>query len=427
MAKIPPEPPPVPPGDPTEQSPYELPPELRGTTTAHGPGDPMTLASEAFQLVERPGRSPAFKAAVAIAALAVIAGGLLWYRAHHRRRLVEVGIARAGQLLRLDTATGYREAASLLEPLAKLDPVEAGSVRAFALAMLFTDYREAAAEKEAEALLVAPERADRAPPMFHLASAALALGRRNAADVATAAGRAAGEAWSGVLLARTALLADNAEAALEPAATAAATDARLAAALALDGDLLRRIRKDPASAHTAYAAALAGSPFHPRAAFGLAKLALAGQAPMAEGVTALRRLLADPGTPSNERGRAALHLASLALRAGDRAAANTAFDTAGLDAPARAWAARAAAFAAEQTGAYRALEGAPESLLSASDDDPTVAAPPPAPPAAKVLVKAHQKAKRTAASKASATTSAKKAAATRAAKKKKKPTTTTTH
>jgi len=424
MAKIPPEPSPQPP----QRDPSELPPDMRTTTAAHGPGDPMTLASEAFELVQQPGRSPMFKVAVAIAALAVIAGGLLWYRAHHRRRLVETGLARAGLLLRLDTAAGYREAASLLEPLAKLDPIEAGSVRAFALAMLFTDYREAAAEREAEALLSAPDRADRAPPMFHVATAALALGRRNAADVATAAGKAGAEPWAGVLLSRTALLADNADAAFEPVATAAASDPRLAAALALEGDLLRRVRKDPASAHTAYAAALAGSPFHPRAAFGLAKLALAGRAPAAEAVTALRRMSTDAGTPSNERARAALHLASLALRAGDRAGASAALEAAGLDAPSRAWAERAAAFAAEATGGYRALEGAPAALQSASDDDPTVAAPPPAPPP-KPIVKATAKSKRGAtkavATKASKKTSATRATANKAKAKKKKATTTT--
>ena len=50
-----------------------------------------------------------------------------------------------------------------------------------------------------------------------------------------------------------------------------------------------------------------------------AKLALGGQARPEEAVPALERILADAaGTPSNERGRAALHLAALRGRLGDR-------------------------------------------------------------------------------------------------------------
>ncbi len=381
----------------------------------------MPLPSEDFDIV-RPGRSPAFKAAVAIAALAVIAGGLLAYRAHHRRQLVEIGLAGASKLMRLDTAAGYRDAASLLEPLAQIDPLEAGSARALALAMLFADYRDEAAEGEAEALLVEPGRADHIPARANLAAAALGLGRGAAGEVATAAGRASGDPLSGVLIARTALIAGNPDAALEPASTAAAADPRLPAALALHGDLLRRLRKDPAGAHTAYAAALAASPLHPRAAYGLAKLALAAKAPAAEARAALQRILADSGTPSNERGRAALHLAALSLAAGDRSEAGAALDAAGLDAPSRAWAERAAAFAAAGGGTYRALEGAPASLVSASDDEPTLAPPPPLPPSAKHAAKMHPGKIGKKSSAPSAKAGAKKAGAKKVAAKKKKAT-----
>ena len=85
----------------------------------------------------------------------------------------EMPLAQADALLRLDTAPGYRQAASLLVPIAQMDPHEAASVRAFALAMLFADYRATGAEVEADALLVEPNRLERVPlaaglPLPHL-------------------------------------------------------------------------------------------------------------------------------------------------------------------------------------------------------------------------------------------------------------------
>jgi hypothetical protein len=140
-------------------------------------------------------------------------------------------------------------------------------------------------------------------------------------------------------------------------------------------------------------------------AYGLAKLALGGNAPTAEATAALERLLADAaGTPAPERARAALHLAALRLREGDRVGAGAALDGAALDPPARAWAARAAAVAAEHRGAYRAVQGAPASLQSASDDDPPVLSPAPPPrPVAKATAKKATAKKRTATTRTTAT------------------------
>jgi hypothetical protein len=91
-------------------------------------------------------------------------------------------------------------------------------------------------------------------------------------------------------------------------------------------------------------------------------------------------------TPTNERARAALHSAALALRAGDRTRATALLDGAGLDARTRDWAERAAALMADTGRIYRAVEGAPPAILSASDDDPPEVPPtavePPAPPKA---------------------------------------------
>jgi hypothetical protein len=177
-----------------------------------------------------------------------------------------------------------------------------------------------------------------------------------------------------------------------------------------------------------------------RAAYGLAKLALGGQAPPEGAITALERLLEDrAGTLDAERGRAALHLAALRLRAGDRPGATSALDAAGLDAPARAWASRAAQVAAEAHGPYRAVAGAPPSLQSASDDDPGELSPepppPPAPPkatakapakkgSAKATAKAGAKAAAKAATKKA--TAAKKATAVAKKKTAKKAATKTT-
>ncbi len=142
---------------------YEVPEDLAATVADDGGGEPAP-----------PPRSGALKLAVAVATILAVVAGLLAYRAHHRRKVLGEGLARADVLLRLDTAAGYRQAASLLEPLAQLDPSEAASVRAFALAMLYADYRAADLEAEAEGLLVGPGRADVVPAYASLASAALA-------------------------------------------------------------------------------------------------------------------------------------------------------------------------------------------------------------------------------------------------------------
>jgi tetratricopeptide (TPR) repeat protein len=348
----------------------------------------LTTDEEELSLAGTPPERPASRArgsgplriAIALGVVILAGAGLLVYRGHHRRAVLEAGLAEAGRLVALDTAAGYREAARKLEPLAGLDPLRAGSLRAFALGMLFADYRVAAAERDAEALLVVPGRASEVPPEANLAFAALALGRREAGSALTAATRA-GELPSALAIqARVALLAGNVGAAEDPARVAA--DAALPAGLALHGDVLRRLRRDPAAASAEYERALEISPTHPRAAYGLAKLALAGAVQPALAVAPLERILADAEhTPAPERGRAALHLATLRLRAGDRAGARAALDGAGLDGPARAWAEIAAAVAAPRRGPYRAVSGAPASIRSASDDDPGALAPiPPAPP-----------------------------------------------
>jgi hypothetical protein len=348
---------------------YAKPPELDETAPAEDGGPPP-----------RPPRSAALKLAAILGAVLVVGAALLAYRAHHRRKVLAEGMARAEALLRLDTAAGYREAASLLEPLAEMDRLDAASARAFALAMLFADYRAAELEQEIDGLLVAPSRADVVPVYAHLATTALAIARREAGTAATAAGRAGDGAWARALQARVAFVAGNPGAALEPAA-AAATEGAFPLGLAMHGDALRRLRKDPAAARAAYEAALSASLLQPRAAYGLAKLALAGQAPAAGATAALRRILSDAGgTPAQERSRAALHLAALNLRAGNRAAAEAALDAAALSGPARAWALRAATVAADNRGPYRAVYGAPAALQSASDDDPAELSPEPPPP-----------------------------------------------
>jgi tetratricopeptide (TPR) repeat protein len=332
-----------------------------------------------------PARPRGLLLAVAASVAVVLLGGLLAYRAHHQRRAVREGLARALPLLAQDSAASYREAADLLEPLGRIDELEVASVRAFALAMRFADHRDAEAEALAEALLVGPSREEEVPVWAILAQTALAFGRREAGDATTLASRAGDHPVASLLLARTALAAGNATAALEYASAAAEADRGLAGAQALLGDLVRRFRRDPSRAREAYEAALAISPRHPRAAYGLAKLALSGQAPAGRAAPPLRDLLADrEGTPAAERGRAALHLAALLLRAGDASGATAVLDEAGLEPRDRAWAARAAEVAAAARGPYRAVVGAPPALRSASDDDPPVAplaapAPPPRP------------------------------------------------
>lgn len=404
------------PRNPPEAAP-DLPEDLTGDSDAYEvPADlGETVADDGGGFRPAPShRSGALKLALAAAALLAVAAGLLAYRAHHRREVLSEGLARADVLLRLDTAAGFGEAARLLEPLAQLDPADAASVRAFALAMLFADYRAADLEADAEGLLVEPGRAEVVPAYANLAAAALALGRREAGTATTAAARAGDGAWARALQARVAVFAGNVEAALEPAAAAAAEGA-FAPGLALHGDVLRRLRRDPAAARAAYEAALAASPLHPRAAYGLAKLALGGQAPPEGATGALERLLADrDGTPAVERGRAALHLAALRLRAGDRPGATAALDAAGLDGPARGWASRAAHVAADARGPYRAVAGAPPALQSASDDDPGVLSPdPPPPPAPKAKAKAPAKRRATAKAGSSKKATTKKATSTR--------------
>ena len=391
---------------------YRTPPELDSTVLDDGQGGEPS---------GRPPRAAALKLAAAVGVLLLVGAALLAYRAHHRRTVLAEGLAKADALLRLDTAAGYRDAASLLEPLAAMDPTEAASVRAFALAMLFADYRGSNLESEIDGLLVAPTRADVVPPHAQLAMAALALGRREAGNAATSAARAGEGAWARVLQARIAFLAGSPAAALEPAASAASEGA-FPPGLALHGDALRRLRKDPRGARAAYEAALAASPLHARAAYGLAKLALAGQAPAEGAVSALQRLLSDAtGTPAQERSRAALHLAALHLRAGNRTAADAALDAAALDGHARAWASRAATVEAENRGPYRAVTGAPVTLQSASDDDPgELSASPPPPPAAKAAKAAPAK------KKPAAKAPAKKAVAKKKQPARKKPAATRT-
>jgi len=421
------------PNDPDETAPtpdpYELPPDL--------PDEPPLSDEEMAAVSPRRklgggGGGSALKAGLAIGLILAGAGALYGYRVYHQKRVVAEGVAKAEALLRLDTAAGYRDAAANLEPLAEMDRVGAASVRAFALAMLFADYRDPTAEDLAEKLLVAPGRAEQVPPHASLAYAALALGRREAGNAATAAARAGDVPGAHALQARVALLAGNLEAGQDPAARAAA--AEIPAGLAVQGDVLRRSRKDLAGARAAYEAALVASPLHPRAAYGLAKLALSGNADTNQARAALERLLEDrTGTPSVERARAALHLSALLLRA--REPSPTApLDRAGLTGPARDWAAAAARAAAEQSGPYRAVKDAPAPLQSASDDDPADLAPwrPPPPPVAqpaakpaalvKKAVKPAAKGSKAAVKPAAKKTVAKKPAAkTRATATKKKP------
>jgi len=387
---------------PTDDLAYEPPPELGEQPGGDG---------------KRPS-SLALKLAAIAGVVLLVGAALLLYRAHHRRKVVAEALSQADALLRLDTAAGYRQAASLLEPIAQLDPLQGGSVRAFALAMLFADYRATDVEAEIENLLVVPGRAEVVPPYAQLAAAAVALGRKEVGTAMTAVARAGDGAWPQAMQARVALLAGNLEAALGPASAAAAAGA-FPPGLALHGDALRRLRKTPGAARAAYEAALAASPGQPRAAYGVAKLALSGSVPVQQAEAVLTRLLDDrDATPAPERGRAAVHLAALRLRSGDRPGADAALAAAGLDGPARAWAERAAIVAAESRGPYRAVSGAPPGVQSASDDDPGELSPnpPPPPPPPKVVAAKKAAAKKAVTSKKSA--AAKKAAAKKAAAKK---------
>lgn len=376
--------PPDPAVDPREDDAYAPPDELDEPRPRRASAPPAGPAEEpgGEPDPEAPPRRAGLKLGIAVAVLAVVAAALLGYRSHRRTQALAEGLPKAEALLRLDTAAGYRAAADLLVPLAKLDELEAASMRAYALAMLAADYRDADAEPRAEALLVTPGRADTVPPYANLATAALFLGRRAVADAATYAGRAGRHPFAGTLQARIAILAGNLEVGVDPATAAAAVTPPAAAAQAVLGDLLRRQRKDPVGARAAYAAALAASPLHPRAAYGMAKLALASQVPLADAIAPLQRLAADAqGTPANERARAALHLAAIELRSGDRASAQAALAAApGLDGAARTWAEKAATVLSGERKAYRAVLEAPPALQTASDDDPPEASPNPPPP-----------------------------------------------
>jgi tetratricopeptide (TPR) repeat protein len=330
-------------------------------------------------------------AAAAVVAVVLVGAGLA-YRAHHRRQVLAQGMARAREVSRTDTHAGYRDAAQLLEPLVAIDALEAGALRALALAMLATDYRDAPAAKEAGVLLVEPERAAEVPPAANVAHAVLALGRSEAGTAATYAGRPGGGPLAQVVLGRISLVTGNPAGAIEALDLALAADARLPAALALKGDALRRTRNGVA-ARQAYLAALDASPRHPRAAYGMAKLALSGQARPEEATPALERILEDrAGTPSNERGRAALHLAALKGRSGDRAGVQRAIDAAGVSGADRAWLEKAVAEEELARTGYRVVDGAPPALRSASDDDPYEPLPPPPEPKPEVRKAAAKKA-----------------------------------
>ncbi|HEU4383599.1 MAG TPA: tetratricopeptide repeat protein [Anaeromyxobacteraceae bacterium] len=337
---------------------------------------------------DRPRRAGPWLKVAAVVAIAVLAGGAaLAYRSHHRKQVLQKGLVRARELITSDTFVGYRDAAQVLLPLVEIDPIEAGSVRAFALAMLHASYRDQKAGAEAEALLVSSDRAQVVPPAAELAHAALALGRGEVGTASTYAVRPGGAVWGATLQGWLALLAGNPTGAVQVLDQALAPEPQFPAALALRGDALRRLGRFEA-ARAAYADALRGSPLHPRAAYGMAKLALGGQAKPADALPALERLLGDAaGTPSNERGRAALHLAALRARLGDRAGAAAAVSAAGVEGADRAWLEKAVTEEELSRAGYRPVAGTPPALQSASDDDPWQP-PPPAPAVAKKETKA---------------------------------------
>jgi tetratricopeptide (TPR) repeat protein len=327
-----------------------------------------------------PRRRPSRTLMIAVASLAacLVLGGvfLLLHRDRQRRALRE-GMARAAELMRLDTYAGYSAAADLLKSLVPLDSLEAGSARAFALSMLVTDYRDETRAGEAEALLVEPERAAAVPVAANLAEAALLL-PREAGTATTFAARAPTSPWSGVIQARVAIWAGNLPAAADLVNGALGMDPSFPAALALKGDIMRR-RKDYPAAREAYAAALRTSPTHARATLGMAKLALSDKAPREEAIPPLERLLSDQATRPNERARAALHLAALRSRAGDRPGAAAAIDAAQVSPASRLWLEKAVSEEELSRGGYRVVANPPPALQSAQDDDP-YEPPPPSPP-----------------------------------------------
>jgi hypothetical protein len=378
-----------------EDSFYEVPQELGDVPAPpQGRAPPRPPESPEEEELHLSRRFPVAKVAVAVGLLLCLVIGFGVYRKQGQRKAVREGIARAETLMLLDTAEAYRKAADLLAPLVQLDPLEAGSARAFALAMLASDYRDPEAEIECRRLLVAPSQAKAMPRYAALAFGTLALGRNALGDATSALDRAAEQEknaddrvspWAEALEARVALRAGTLDAALEPA-TAAVARAGFAAGLAVHGDASRRAHHDARSARASYEAALAASPTHPRAAYGLAKLALAGQAPEAEARDALTRIVkSGEVTPAPERGRAALHLAALRIRDGEPVEAVRRDLGAGMSEKALDWLMGAARAEAANRGAYRAVAGAPASLESASDDDPPdlrplAPEPPPPPP-----------------------------------------------
>ncbi|MGC3998528.1 MAG: hypothetical protein QM767_14110 [Anaeromyxobacter sp.] len=403
--------PPVPdraaePNDSVEEDFYEVPAELDGPDEL--PADEASSPEDEDGREALASRSPLSRkltAFVIVGVVALAALGVFAYRAHQKTLMLRAGLERAEQLLRDDTAASYREAARLLEPLAEVDPLEAGSARAFALAMLAADYRDDRAEQQANVLLVVPERAEVLLRRTALAKAALALADRKLGDATQYVTQARDDVseggtdarWAELLAARTALHGLEASSARGPAALAAQADAGqppFPPGLALHGDTLRR-SGDLAGAAASYREALEASeawrgdkrpaPRQPRAIFGLAKVALSGGGSAEEAARHLVDLSRDAETPQPERSRAAIYLAALQLRAGSRENAVAAIEAAGLQGDARTWAERAAAAMAANRGPYRAVTGAPLSLESAVDDDqpaikPLVPEPPRPPP-----------------------------------------------
>jgi hypothetical protein len=348
------------------------------------------------ELARRRGLPRGVKIAGGLLAIAVAVAAVFVYRHHQERRILALSIARAQQLVRSDTWLGYHEAAQLLGVRAvQIDPLEAGSLRAFALAMLAADYRDEDAVPQANLALTEALRAPQVPDYANMAMAALAIHDGQAGTALAYASRGGEGALAQVLQARVTLLAGNATAARDALDRALRIDPELPAARALQADLLRRAGRDGearesyvtalSASAAALSAGLAGSTGregatapHPRATYGLAKLALS-RALGSEDVThALQRLLEDrKGSPGVERARAALYLAALQGRAGDRPAVTATIDKAGLDGALRAWLERAAGRIEVERGRYTVPEGTPPPLMSASDDDPYVPPPPP--------------------------------------------------
>jgi len=371
-------------------------PDVLGESAEAAEGEPLSRPADPSSLPRRP-IPIGIKALLALAVVVAAALAFLAYRRHQEHRIVALSVARAEQLVRSDTWLGYHEAAALLGiRAARLDPIGAGALRAFAFAMLATDYRDEPAVASANSALVEPLRAANAPPYAYLAVSALALREGQAGTALDYATRAADAPLAHVLEARVALLAGKPALASESAQHALEMAPEQPAALALHGDLLRRAGK-PAEAREAYHAALAisaravaaglagsqaragASAPNARATFGLAKLALSREGSPEDALAALEKLLDDrSGTPQVERARAAMYLAALQGRAGDRVAEASTLDKASLDGELRSWLERAAGELEVERGPYRVPENTPPALGSASDDDPYVA--PPAPP-----------------------------------------------